>query len=149
MRSANNSEEDKALYRRCGCHCVFGKEMPMKDVAEEMKVAYVRLMRRQRDNHLPAPNSLSDVEDPGSEQQDPPSPAISSSSTLRNLLYVEHPVRLRGVRQPKVEQQEEEPHSPHSPECRASSVEPAHAVFHPGQLNNRIFRDLLPDHLLT
>ena len=40
MRSANVSDEDIQLYMAAGAHCVFGKEMLMKNMVEQMKQAY-------------------------------------------------------------------------------------------------------------
>ena len=132
MRSATNSKEDEALCRRSGCHCVFGKEVPMADVVEDMKVAYVRLLCRERDASLPLHNVPGDVEDPELEQPDTHSPAIpragASASTLHNPLDVEDPAghctsssRLSTARRPECERQEV-PDRQHLRASRSSSV---------------------------
>ena len=48
MRSANNASEDAAMYRAAGAHCVFGKEVAMKQMIEEIKGLYVRTIIEPR-----------------------------------------------------------------------------------------------------
>ena len=42
MRSGNVSARDMAKYRNAGAHCIFGKDVPMRKMIEDTKVAYVR-----------------------------------------------------------------------------------------------------------
>ena len=42
MRSGNASAHDMAKYRNAGAHCIFGKDVSMRKMIEDMKVAYVR-----------------------------------------------------------------------------------------------------------
>ena len=41
VRSGNATAEDAAFYRRCGAHCVFGKDVPLRRMIEGLKVAYL------------------------------------------------------------------------------------------------------------
>ena len=49
MRSGNVSSDDVAMYLEAGAHCVFGKEIPLKQMIDDMKVAYVRHSQEQAD----------------------------------------------------------------------------------------------------
>ena len=42
IRSANDEDDDRKEYTAAGAHCVFGKDITVKKMAREMKVAYVR-----------------------------------------------------------------------------------------------------------
>ena len=42
MRSGNVSEEDQKLYFRSGAHCIFDKELPLKDLALQLAREYLR-----------------------------------------------------------------------------------------------------------
>ena len=42
IRSANDEDDDREEYTAAGAHCVFGKDITIKKMAREMKVAYVR-----------------------------------------------------------------------------------------------------------
>ena len=42
IRSANDENDDREEYTAAGAHCVFGKDITIKKMAREMKVAYVR-----------------------------------------------------------------------------------------------------------
>ena len=42
IRSGNVAEEDLAKYDAAGAHCAFGKDVAMRKVIEDMKVAYTR-----------------------------------------------------------------------------------------------------------
>ena len=49
IRSGNVAEEDLAKYDTAGAHCAFGKDVAMRKVIEDMKVAYTRyIMATQR-----------------------------------------------------------------------------------------------------
>ena len=43
MRSGNTSDEDCERYRQAGCHCIVGKEVPMRRATDYIKEAYLRL----------------------------------------------------------------------------------------------------------
>ena len=45
-RSANVAPEDRAKYMEAGVHCIFGKDVGMRDMIAEMQIAYVRTMMR-------------------------------------------------------------------------------------------------------
>ena len=40
MRSGNTADDDVSKYRTAGAHCVFGKDIPMKQMIARMKEAY-------------------------------------------------------------------------------------------------------------
>ena len=42
VRSGNAADEDIALYRGSGAHCVFGKDVSVREMVEDLKVAYVQ-----------------------------------------------------------------------------------------------------------
>ena len=42
IRSANDEDDDREEYTAAGAHCVFGKDITVKKMVREMKVAYVR-----------------------------------------------------------------------------------------------------------
>ena len=42
IRSANVAEHDLARYAAAGAHCMFGKDMLMREMLKQMKAAYVR-----------------------------------------------------------------------------------------------------------
>ena len=41
VRSGNATAEDVAFYSRCGAHCVFGKDVPLRRMIDELKAAYL------------------------------------------------------------------------------------------------------------
>ena len=41
VRSGNAAAEDVAFYSRCGAHCVFGKDVPLRRMIDELKAAYL------------------------------------------------------------------------------------------------------------
>ena len=41
VRSGNVATEDIALYRGSGAHCVFGKDIPLREMVDDLKVAYM------------------------------------------------------------------------------------------------------------
>ena len=47
IRSGNMAVADLIEYQRAGAHCAFGKDVSMKQVIEDIKVAYVRHIVRQ------------------------------------------------------------------------------------------------------
>ena len=42
IRSGSVAEQDLMKYANAGAHCVFGKDMPVKEMILELKAAYVR-----------------------------------------------------------------------------------------------------------
>ena len=46
MRSGNAAAEDVAFYSRCGAHCVFGKDVPLRRMINELKAAYLSHARQ-------------------------------------------------------------------------------------------------------
>ena len=46
MRSGNAAAEDVAFYLRCGAHCVFGKDVPLRRMINELKAAYLSHARQ-------------------------------------------------------------------------------------------------------
>ena len=46
VRSGNAAAEDAAFYRRCGAHCVFGKDVPLRSIIEELKAVYLAHARQ-------------------------------------------------------------------------------------------------------
>ena len=46
MRSGNAAAEDVAFYSRCGAHCVFGKDVPLRCMIDELKAAYLSHARQ-------------------------------------------------------------------------------------------------------
>ena len=45
-RSANVAPEDRAKYIEAGVHCIFGKDLGMRDMIAEMQITYVRTIMR-------------------------------------------------------------------------------------------------------
>ena len=45
-RSANVAPEDRAKYIEAGVHCIFGKDLGMREMIAEMQIAYVRTIMR-------------------------------------------------------------------------------------------------------
>ena len=56
VRSGNAAAEDAAFYRRCGAHCVFGKDVPLRRMIGELKAVYLAHAR-----HNAAVQSLAEV----------------------------------------------------------------------------------------
>ena len=48
MRTGNVAGPDLAKYEAAGAHCTFGKDVPMKQMIEDMQVAYVRHVVRPK-----------------------------------------------------------------------------------------------------
>ena len=55
MRSANVADEDVRAYKAAGAHCVFGKDVLMKDMVHQMKCEYLQrsLMNTPASPHAP------------------------------------------------------------------------------------------------
>ena len=45
-RSANVAPEDRAKYMKAGVHCIFGKDLGMREMIAEMQITYVRTIMR-------------------------------------------------------------------------------------------------------
>ena len=58
IRSGNNADEDRALYKAAGAHCSFGKEEPLSQAVQAMKQAYLRHVAGA-DSRMPPPQVLS------------------------------------------------------------------------------------------
>jgi signal transduction histidine kinase len=61
IRSGNVAEADLAAYEAAGAHCAFGKDVPMKQLIDDMKVAYTRHIT-QRPSIQTVPESRPSVE---------------------------------------------------------------------------------------
>mmetsp|Transcript_51250 Transcript_51250/g.83798 ORF Transcript_51250/g.83798 Transcript_51250/m.83798 type:complete len:88 (+) Transcript_51250:1-264(+) len=48
IRSGNVSEADSDLYHRCGAHCIFDKETPVKQLLPKLAIQYERFCRMQQ-----------------------------------------------------------------------------------------------------
>ena len=60
-RSANVAPEDRAKYIEAGVHCIFGKDLAMRDMIAEMQIAYVRTIMRPLQPGCPQASSTSTV----------------------------------------------------------------------------------------